>query len=114
MLAKAGTDYFRNPNRREEFAICSPDSRMVIRKLDVRYGAGEFTLYRIGPDGALAGDIDLTKIVEPAVRARLRQIGRNPTDYVLLIGVIRQRGIPRRINNARARLAPFTVPNEEL
>ena len=42
---------------------------MVIRKLDVRYGTGEFTLYRIGPDGALAGDIDLTRIVEPAVRA---------------------------------------------
>ena len=48
VLAKADTDYFRNPgvaaNRREEFAIWSPDSRMVIRKLDVRYGTGEFTL----------------------------------------------------------------------
>lgn len=90
VLAKTDTDYFRNPgvaaNRREEFAIWSPDSRMVIRKLDVRYGTGEFTLYRIGPDGALAGNIDLTKIVEPAVRARLRQIGRDPTDYMLLIG----------------------------
>jgi hypothetical protein len=40
VLAKADTDYFRNPgvaaNRREEFATWSPDSRMVIRKLDVR------------------------------------------------------------------------------
>jgi hypothetical protein len=52
----------------------------------VRYGTGEFTLYRIGPDGALAGDIDLNKIVEPAARARLRQIGRDPTDYMLSIG----------------------------
>ena len=90
VLAKTDTDYFRNPgvaaNRREEFAIWSPDSRMVIRKLDVRYGTGEFTLYRIGPDGALAGDIDLTKIVEPALRARLKQIGRDPTDYMLSIG----------------------------
>ena len=89
VLAKADTDYFRNPgvaaNRREEFAIWSPDSRMVIRKLDVRYGTGEFTLYRIGPDGALAGDIDLTKIVEPALRASLRQIGRDPTNYMFSI-----------------------------
>jgi hypothetical protein len=73
VLAKTDTDYFRNPgvaaNRREEFAIWSPDSRMVIRKLHVRYGTGEFTLYRIGPDGALAGDIDLIKMVEPAVHA---------------------------------------------
>jgi hypothetical protein len=90
VLAKTDTDYFRNPgvaaNRREEFAIWSPDSRMVIRKLDVRYGTGEFTLYRIGPDGALAGNIDRTKIVEPAARARLSQIGRDPTDYMLSIG----------------------------
>jgi hypothetical protein len=59
---------------------------MVIRKLDVRYGTGEFTLYRIGPDGALAGNIDLTKIVEPAARARLSRIGRDPRDYMLSIG----------------------------
>ena len=66
VLAKADTDYFRNPgvaaNGREEFAIWSPDSRMVIRKLDVRYGTGAFTLYRIGPDGALAGDVDLRNL----------------------------------------------------
>jgi hypothetical protein len=90
VLAKADTDYFRNPgvaaNRREEFAIWSPDSRMVIRKLDVRYGTGEFTLYRISADGALAGDIDLTRLVEPAMRAQLRQIGRDPMVYTLLIG----------------------------
>jgi hypothetical protein len=48
-------------------------------------GRSEFTLYRIGPDGALAGDIDLNKIAEPAARARLRQIGRDPTDYMLSI-----------------------------
>src|SRR5215831_2866763 len=89
VLAKGDTDYFRNPgvtaNRREEFAIWSPDSRMVIRQLDPRYGTEVFTLYRIGADGALAGDIDLIKIVEPAVLARLKQIGRDPKDYTLLI-----------------------------
>jgi hypothetical protein len=89
VLAKGGTDYFRNPgvtaNRREEFAIWSPDSRMVIRQLDPRYGTEVFTLYRIGADGELAGDIDLIKIVEPAVLASLKQIGRDPKDYTLLI-----------------------------
>ena len=89
VLAKGDTDYFRNPgvtaNRREEFAIWSPDSRMVIRQLDPRYGTEVFTLYRIGADGALAGDIDLIKIVRPAVLARLKQIGRDPKDYTLLI-----------------------------
>ena len=89
VLTKGDTDYFRNPgvtaNRREEFAIWSPDSRMVIRQLDPRFGTEVFTLYRIGADGVLAGDIDLIKIVEPALLARLKQIGRDPKDYRLLI-----------------------------
>jgi hypothetical protein len=89
VLAKGDTDYFRNPgvtaNRREEFAIWSPDSRMVIRQLDPRYGTEFFTLYRIGADGALAGDVDLIKIITPAVLARLKKIGRDPKDYTLLI-----------------------------
>jgi hypothetical protein len=93
VLAKTDTDYFRNSrvaaNRREAFAIWSPDNRMVIRKLDVRYGTGEFTLYRIALNGVLAGIIDLTKIVEPAVRARFRQIGRDPKVYLLSIGETR-------------------------
>jgi hypothetical protein len=82
VLAKGDTDYFRNPgvtaNRREEYAIWSPDSRMVIRQLDPRYGTEVFTLYRVG-------DIDLIKIVRPAVLARLKHIGRDPKDYTLLI-----------------------------
>ena len=87
VLAKGDTDYFRNPgvtaNRREELAIWSPDSRMVIRQLDPRYGTEVFKLYRIGAGGALAGDIDLIKIVEPAMLAHLKQIGRDPKDYTL-------------------------------
>jgi hypothetical protein len=89
VLAKGDTDYFRNPgvmaNRQEEFAIWSPDSRTVIRQLDPRFGTAVFTLYRIGADGALAGDIDLIKIIKPALLARLKRIGRDPEDYTLLI-----------------------------
>ena len=89
VLAKADTEYFRNPgqyaNRREEFAIWSPDSRLVIRMYDLRYGTDVFTLYRIGADGTLTGQIDLDKMIEQAVYAQLKKIGRNPDDYGILI-----------------------------
>ena len=59
VLAKADTEYFRHPgqiaNRRGEYAIWSPDSRMVIRMYDPRFGTDVFTLYRIGADGRLHG-----------------------------------------------------------
>jgi hypothetical protein len=88
VLAKADTQYFRNSkgaNRRHEFAIWSPDSRMVIRMYDLRYGTDVFTLYRIGADGRLEGQIELDKMIEDAVYARLKKIGRNPEDYDVLI-----------------------------
>jgi hypothetical protein len=89
VLAKADTEYFRIPgqaaNRRGEFAIWSPDSRMVIRMYDLRYGTDVFTLYRIGADGTLTGELALDKMIEQAVFARLKAIGRNPEDYGVLI-----------------------------
>ena len=89
VLAKADTEYFRNPgvtaNRRSEFAIWSPDSRMVIRMYDLRYGTDVFTLYRIGADGTLTGELALDKMIEDAIFARLKKIGRNPEDYGVLI-----------------------------
>lgn len=89
VLARADTEYFRNAggtaNRRGEYAIWSPDSRMVIRMYDLRYGTDVFMLYRIGADGTVAGQVDLDKIIEAAVNARLKAIGRNPDDYGVLI-----------------------------
>jgi hypothetical protein len=89
VLAKADTLYFRNPgvtrNRRWEYAIWSPDSRMVIRMYDPRFGTDVFTLYRIGADGTLTGELALDKMIEQAVFARLKAIGRNPDDYGVLI-----------------------------
>jgi hypothetical protein len=85
VLAKADTEYFRNPgqyaNRREEYAIWSPDSRMLIRQYDIRFGTDVYRLYRIGADGALSGEIDLDKMIEDAVYARLQKIGRKRDDY---------------------------------
>ena len=76
---------FRNPgqyaNRREEYAIWSPDSRMLIRQYDIRFGTDVYRLYRIGADGALSGEIDLDKMIEDAVYARLQKIGRKRDDY---------------------------------
>lgn len=85
VLAKADTEYFRNPgqnaNRRDEYAIWSPDSRMVIRQYDIRFGTDVYRLYRIGADGALSGEIDLDKMIEDAIYARLQKIGRKREDY---------------------------------
>ena len=58
---------------------------MVIRMYDPRFGTDVFTLYRIGADGRLNGEIDLDKMIEDAVHARLKKIGRNPEDYGVLI-----------------------------
>lgn len=91
VLAKADTQYFRNPgvmaNRRGEYAFWSPDSRMVIRQYNARFGTDVFMLYRIGKDGAVTGQLDLDKMIETAIFARLKTIGRNPDDYGVLIGV---------------------------
>ena len=82
---ESDTEYFRNPgqyaNRREEYAIWSPDSRMLIRQYDIRFGTDVYKLYRIGADGALSGEIDLDKMIEDAVYARLQKIGRKRDDY---------------------------------
>ena len=63
----------------------SPDSRMVIRMYDLRYGTDVFTLYRIGADGTFADDVAMDKMIEDDVFARLKTIGRNPEDYGVLI-----------------------------
>jgi hypothetical protein len=89
VLAKAETDYFSNPrmhaNRRYEAATWSRNSRMVVRQYNTRWTTDAFTLYRIGADGTLAGQTDLLAIVEPALRARLKKLGRNPEDYLFSV-----------------------------
>ncbi len=88
VMANADTEYFRNSrgaNRRHEYAIWSPDSCMVIRMYDLRYGTDVFMLYRIGVGGTVTGQLDLDKMIEQAVYARLKAIGRNPDDYGVLI-----------------------------
>ena len=89
VLTRAPTDFFQTPklraNRRHETAIWSPDSRMVVRQYDTRYDTEAFTLYRIDGKGGLAGETDLLKLVEPAVRARAKGRGRDIASYVFAI-----------------------------
>jgi len=95
VLAKADTEYFRNPgqyaNRRAESALWSTDSHMVVRLYDLRYVTDAVTLYRIGADGTLAGQIELDPMIEQAVHARLNKIRRNPEDYGVTINFFRSR-----------------------
>ena len=63
------------PTVARNHAIWSPDSRMLIRQYDIRFGTDVYRLYRIGADGALSGEIDLDKMIEDAVYARLQKIG---------------------------------------
>lgn len=90
VLARAPSDFFQTPklraNHRHETAIWSADSRMVVRQYDTRYDTEAFTLYRIDGKGALAGETDLLKQVEPAVRAKAKGRGRDIASYGFAIG----------------------------
>jgi hypothetical protein len=90
VLTRAPTDFFQTPtlraNRRHETAIWSADSRMVVRQYDTRYDTEVFTLYRIDGNSGLAGETDLLKLVEPAVRARAKGRGRDIASYGFSIG----------------------------
>ena len=113
VLAKADTQYFRNArgaNRRGEFAIWSPDSRLVVRQYDIRFGTDVYMLYRLGAGGALTGQLDLDKMIEDAVHARLKKIGRNPDHYSMFFN---ENGATLRNNGTlRFSVIAFVVKKE--
>lgn len=85
VLAKAATEYFHTGefrrNHQHETALWSPDSRMVARVWETRYDTSGFHLWAISPDGKLAGEVNLLKLVEPAVRADMKRRVRNVENY---------------------------------
>ncbi|HZP75568.1 MAG TPA: hypothetical protein VFB45_05445 [Pseudolabrys sp.] len=89
VLAKAETDYFYTAtltaNRQWEQAIWSPDARLVLRRYETRYSFDALTLYRLEGD-TLAGQVDLSKIVDGAVRSALKKLGRPVEDHVVATG----------------------------
>jgi hypothetical protein len=66
-------------NRLREEAAWSRDSRLVLRVFKSRFETHHIDAHAIGTDGSLVGSLDVRKIIEPAVRARLRQ--RTANDY---------------------------------
>lgn len=74
VLARSKTEYWSNgeahANRRSEDVSWSPDGTLAVRALQLRFNTGAFELYVLG--GADPAVIDLQKIVEPAVRAKLK------------------------------------------
>jgi len=74
VLAKSTTGYWNNgdshANRRSEDVSWSPDGTLAVRAMQLRFNTGAFELYALR--AANPAVIDLLKIVEPAVRAKLK------------------------------------------
>ena len=100
ILAKAATQYWDNgemrANRLDEEVSWSPDSRAAVRALHQRFDTGSFDAFALRSDASAADTVDLLKIVEPALRARLAKKIGNTEAYVLSV----QGGKKLKINNA--------------
>jgi hypothetical protein len=70
-------------NHESETGSWSPDSHYLVESVQDRYATPRFELYAIEPDDRLIGPVDLNKIVEPVLRARLRASGRDDKGYYL-------------------------------
>lgn len=89
VLAKSATGYWAtgetHANRLMEQATWSPDGRLVARAYQSRFETERFMLYALDAKDALAGTLDLKKIIAPALRARLKPGTRDAAYYVVAI-----------------------------
>lgn len=72
-------------NRLYAAAFWSPDSRLMVETYETRFSTDGMTVYAIGPDDKASAPLDLLKIFEPTVRARLRRAVKNEKSYVFSI-----------------------------
>src|SRR3954466_5172363 len=76
ILTATPTDYWdtgeMHVNRLQEQASWSPDSRLVIRVFQQRFDSTHVDVYAIGKNGEFAGALDLLKIMDRAIRARMK------------------------------------------
>ncbi|MGB8549165.1 MAG: hypothetical protein WCD82_13355, partial [Xanthobacteraceae bacterium] len=77
------TDDSRANHMTEEVAS-SPNSRLAIEEQDSKWSTDILRLYAIQADDKVLV-LDLQKIIEPAVRKRLRQLGKNDGDYTFSV-----------------------------
>ncbi len=86
VLAKTASQYWdtgeMHVNRLQEQASWSPDTRLVVRAFQDRFDTPNLDLFAFDGKDALAGTVDLRKIIEPAVVKRLRTaVGASAEKY---------------------------------
>ena len=84
VLSSAKGEYWRTgdlqANHIDESVAWSPNSRLAIELQDSKWHTDVLRFYAIAPDDKVLV-LDLQKIIEPAVRAHLRQLGKNDRVY---------------------------------
>jgi hypothetical protein len=88
VLSSAKGEYWRTgdseANHIDETVAWSPNSRLAIEAQDSKWSTDILRLYAIGADDKVLV-LDLQKLIEPAVRARLRQLGKNDRIYTFSV-----------------------------
>ena len=88
VLSSAKGEYWRTgdlvANHIDEDVAWSPNSRLAIEAQDSKWSTDILRLYAIGADDKVLV-LDLQKIIEPAVRTRLRQLGKNDGIYTFSV-----------------------------
>ena len=87
VLARTTGIYFNTgnmeANRTAQTGSWSPDSHYLVETVEDRWSTPRFELYAIEADDKLIGPVDLNKVVESDLRARLRRSGKNDAGYAL-------------------------------
>jgi hypothetical protein len=88
VLSSAKGEYWRTgdleANHIDENVTWSPNSRLAVEVQDSKWHTDVLRLYAIGADDKVLL-LDLQKIIEPAVRKQLRQLGKNDRIYTLTV-----------------------------
>jgi hypothetical protein len=88
VLSSAKGEYWRTgdlqANHIDETVAWSPNSGLAVEVQDSKWSTDVIRLYAIGGDDK-ALVLDLQKIIEPAVRAQLRKLGKNDRIYTFSI-----------------------------
>lgn len=88
VLSSAKGEYWRTgdsvANHMDENVAWSPNSRLAIEEQSSKWSTDFLRLYAIQADDKVLV-LDLQKIIEPAVRKRLRQLGKNDGDYTFSV-----------------------------
>lgn len=106
VLSRGKTEYWDtgeggegHVNRLEELAYWSPYSRLMIRSFNSRFSTDKVELYAFNPDDKVTGPLDFRKILDPAVRAKLKERVKNADDYDFSLTNIKDEQTPAAIDD---------------